>query len=274
LTVTKTKKPSSTNTAKSDPTLETALENIPKQFRTKIISSYHEVRRHRNTDASKSLGLAAAHMAESVLRLLQHLTTSNFTPFGKQLNNFAGECRTIVDSRNSAVAESLRVVVPRALVFIYTVRNKRGVGHVGGDVDANAIDATTLAQTCDWVVCELIRVFHGLSLEEAQDIVDGLAQRQMPDIWQVAGKKRVLRAGLTAKQQVLLLCYQEPSAAVLAEDLCDWIEYSNLSVFRSQVLQPLHKLRQVEFDKDSDSVMLSPLGTNAVETEILSNKQV
>ena len=269
MTVTKTKKQSSISTTKSDPTLETALANIPKQFRTKIISNYDEVRRHRTTAASKSLGLAAAHLAETVLRLLQHLTASSFTPFGQQLNSFALECRKIVESKNSAVPESLRLVVPRALVFIYTIRNKRGVGHVGGDVDANSIDASTLARTCDWVVCELIRVFHGLSLEEAQDIVDGLAQRQLPDIWQVAGKKRVMRAGLTAKQQVLLLCYQEPSAAVLAEDLCDWIEYSNLSVFRSQVLQPLHKSRQVEFDKGSDSVTLSPLGANVVETEIL-----
>lgn len=267
--MTKIKKPTSSNTVKSDPTLETALANIPKQFRAKIIASYLEVRRHRNTDSSKALGMASAHLAESVLRLLQQLTTGKFTPFGQHLNNFAGECRKVVESSTTSVAESLRQVVPRALVFVYTIRNKRGVGHVGGDVDANAIDASTLARTCDWIVCELIRVFHGLSLEEAQDIVDGLAQRQMPDIWQVAGKKRVMRQGLTAKQQVLLLCYQEPAAAVLAEDLCDWIEYSNLSVFRAQVLQPLHKSRQIEFDRSSDSVTLSPTGATAVELEIL-----
>lgn len=267
--MTKTKKQVSSSTAVSDPTLETALANIPKQFRSKIIVSYAEVRRHRNTDSSKALGMAAAHLAEAVLRLLQNLCSGTFTPFGQHLNNFAGECRKIVESKATTVAEPLRQVVPRALVFVYTIRNKRGVGHVGGDVDANAIDASTLARTCDWIVCELIRVFHGLSLEEAQDIVDGLAQRQLSDIWQVAGKKRVIRQGLTAKQQVLLLCYHEPSAAVLAEDLCDWIEYSNLSVFRAQVLQPLHKARQIEFDKSSDSVTLSPSGAQIVEKDIL-----
>lgn len=35
---------------------------------------------------------------------------------------------------------SLRLVIPKAVSLIYTLRNKRGIGHVGGDVDANAID--------------------------------------------------------------------------------------------------------------------------------------
>jgi hypothetical protein len=48
------------------------------------------------------------------------------------------------------------------------MRNKRGIGHVAGDVDANAIDIATMARTADWIVCELIRINHGLSLEEAQ----------------------------------------------------------------------------------------------------------
>lgn len=265
----KTKKPTSISTAKSSPALETALANIPKTFRTKIISSYIEVRRHRAADAFMPLGMSAAHLAEATLRLLQQLTSGSYTPFGQHIKNFAGECRAIVESKNVTVQEALRQVVPRALVFIYTVRNKRGVGHVGGDVDANIIDAATLSRTCDWVICELVRVFHGLSLEEAQDIVDGISNRHLPDIWHVAGKKRVLRQGLTAKQQVLLLCYQEPAAAVLAEDLCDWIEYSNLSVFRAKVLQPLHTSRLVEFDRGSDSVTLSPTGVQLVENEIL-----
>jgi hypothetical protein len=60
------------------------------------------------------------------------------------------------------------------------MRNKRGIGHVGGDLDANSIDISAMAKVADWTVCELIRLYHGLSLEEAQDIVDGLAVRQLP----------------------------------------------------------------------------------------------
>jgi len=159
--------------------------------------------------------------------------------------------------------------MPRALVFIYTLRNKRGIGHVGGDVDANHIDAMTIARVCDCVVCELIRVYHKLSLEDAQYLVDGLAQRNVPDIWHVAGKKRVLRNDLDFKQQVLLLCYQEPLNAVLQEDLFSWVEHSNFTVFKRSVLQPLHKRRLIEYDTSADTITISPLGIREVEERIL-----
>jgi DNA-binding PucR family transcriptional regulator len=159
--------------------------------------------------------------------------------------------------------------MPRALVFVYTLRNKRGIGHVGGDVDANHIDAMTIARVCDWIVCELIRTFHNLSLEEAQDIVDSLAQRNLPEVWNVAGKKRILRDGLTFKDQVLLLCYAEQESTVFAEDLLAWVEYANASRFKSEVLRSLHGERLIEYDRENDQVIISPKGVKEVETRIL-----
>src|SRR5260370_33612013 len=118
-------------------------------------------------------------------------------------------------------------------------------------------------------MCELIRVYHSLSLEEAQDIVDSLAQRNIPDIWNVAGKKRVLRGGLAYKDQVMLLCYSDQGNALFAEDLFSWVEYSNQSVFKSKVLVPLHEERLIEYDSQNDLVTISPLGIREVETRIL-----
>jgi len=192
-----------------------------------------------------------------------------FTPFGKQIPNFADECRTIITTQAPTVVESLRVVVPRALVFIYTMRSKRGIGHVGGDVDANAIDIETMVRIADWIICELIRIYHSLSLEEAQDLVDSISVRQLPDIWEVNGKKRVLRPGLTAKQQTLFLLYHQPTSVVLAEDLYSWVEYDQLRTYRRDVLSPLHDARLIEFDKENDAVHLSPTGAHEVETKIL-----
>lgn len=53
-----------------------------------------------------------------------------------------------------------------------------------------------MARIADWIVCELIRSYHNLSLEEAQVLVDSLAVRHLPDIWEVGGRKRVLRSDL------------------------------------------------------------------------------
>jgi hypothetical protein len=126
-----------------------------------------------------------------------------------------------------------------------------------------------MAKTADWIVCELIRINHGLSLEEAQDIVDGISVRQLPTIWEVSGKKRVLKEGLKAKDQALLLLYSSQNSAVLLEDLCEWIEYSNPRMFKSAIIRELHKQRFLEFDQESESIILSPKGVEYVEENLI-----
>lgn len=253
------------STSKPSSPLDVALAGVPATFRAKLISNYVGLKDAASEGRPDQAGVRAGKFAEVALRLLQHVVTGSFTPFGTPIQNFADECRKLITANVPAVVESLRVIVPRALVFIYTVRNKRGIGHVGGDVDANTIDVAVITRVADWVMCEFIRVYHSLSLEEAQDIVDALASRRVPDVWEVGGKKRVLRKGLTARQQTLLLLYTDPSSVVLAEDLCAWVEYAQLSLFRRDVLRPLHKTRRIEYDSELDTVQLSPLGIQEVE---------
>jgi len=169
----------------------------------------------------------------------------------------------------AAGIESLRVVIPRALAFLYTLRSKRGIGHVGGDVDANPIDGASIARIADWIVCEVIRIYHNLSLEEADALVNSISSRNVPDIWEVGGKKRVLRDDLDFKQKTLLLLYTSVDVAVLAEDLFSWTKYSNFAIYKRSVLMPLDRANLVEFDTEIQAVTISPLGLKQVEEKIL-----
>ncbi len=201
---------------------------------------------------------------------MQERAFGKHIPFGKKIPNFADECRKIVSSNNlTPITDSEKLVLPRALVFLYTMRNTRGIGHIGGDVDPNAIDAAVMGRVADWIICELIQIHHNLSLEEAQEIVDALAIRQLPDVWEVAGKRRVLRDGITAREKALLLLYSVQEGIVMTEDLISWIEYSNPGVFKSRVLSKLHSDRFVEWDKEIDTVTLSPKGAKFVEENLL-----
>lgn len=259
-----------TSTSPHSALLESALAGIADaKLRSKLIESYLGLKRAHAEARYDLAGLNAGKFCEVALRIAQHRVLGASTPLGKRIVNFADDCRTLVTSPTGSAPESIREIIPRALVFLYTVRNKRGIGHVGGDVDANRIDAMTMAQTADWIVCEFIRLFHGLSLEEAQDIVDTLSTRRLPVIWEVGGKKRVLRTGLSAADEVLLLLYADNQTAILTEDLCAWVEYSNPSVFRRKVLQKLHADRLVEYDTESELVHLSPKGVAKIEAELL-----
>lgn len=248
--------------------LESALANIPEKFQKKLIQSYLAVKRDHSESKYESSGLNAGKFCETLLRLLQHEITGQHIPFGNAIPNMADECRKLITANIQSLPESLKIIIPRALIFLYTMRNKRGIGHIGGDIDANKIDGATITRTADWIICELIRVYHKMPLEEAQDLIDAISTRSVPIVWEVAGKKRVLKDGLSAKQKALLLLYSESDAAVLTEDLCSWVEYAP-GMFAKRVLKDLHDNRLIEYDKNSELIYLSPKGAQKVEEELL-----
>lgn len=257
------------NTKSLNLVLSNALAAIPTPFRSRLIKSYVDLKQNTVEGRYDPAGMAAGKFCEVALRFLQQKVHGTSTPFGTRITNFADECRRLTAAPATSGNESERIVLPRALNFLYTMRNKRGIGHVGGDIDANGIDIATMARTADWVMCELIRINHGVSLEEAQDLVDGISVRQLPTIWEVGGKKRVLKDGVKAKDQALLLLYSSPDSAVLLEDLASWVEYSNPRMFKSSIIKALHKQRFIEFDPDSESVILSPKGAKYAEENLI-----
>lgn len=258
----------STSTKRPD-ALDKALSGIPKGFRSRIISAYLGIKKAFQEQQPEACGLKAGKFCEVALRFLQQHLIGTHTPFTLKITNFDVECQRLGQSPKTAGPEALRVILPRALAFLYTLRNKRGIGHVGGDVEANIIDAATITRVADWCVCELIRVFHTLSLEEAQALLDAVAARQLPLVWTVSGKKRVLRPGLDYTSQTLLLLYADTSEGVPTDDLLNWVEHSNSAVYRRDVLRRLHKLRLIEYDEDLGMVILSPAGVRRVEEELL-----
>lgn len=248
--------------------LNSALQGIPSEFRTRLIAKYLSIREAYAEGNYDTVGLRVGVFCEVVLRLLQQQLTGSHTAFGTKIRNFADDARALEKLPSTAGDEALRVIMPRALLFAYTLRNKRGVGHAAADVDANQIDAATGLRIADWCVCELIRILHAVSLEEAQALLDAIAVRQYPEIWAVGGKKRILITSLTYPSQVLLHLHAEDSP-VLVEDLCAWIEHPRMRDFRAAVLRPLHKKRLIEYDEETQTVALSPSGAEEVESKIL-----
>jgi hypothetical protein len=262
----------STNTAPDDITLESALAGVPTAFRTRLIKSYRNLKAAHTGGQHDATGLRTGRFCEVVLRLLQHELTGGYIAFGEKISNFSDECTKLERLPRSAGLESLRVIIPRAIEFLYTLRNKRGIGHEGGDVDANEIDSATCVRVADWCLCELTRIYHSMSLEEAQAILDAITERQLPEVWLVLGKKRLLRTGLEYQPQTLLLLYADPEAAVPVEDLFEWVEHPSLTDFRRRVLEPLHRRRLIEYDRETESVILSPSGILEIEA-LRSSKQ-
>ena len=250
--------------------LEDALAGIDPAFHGRLIKTYQGLKTAFLNGDYDACGLRAGRFCEVVLRWLQAEATGIYTSFGTKLGSFKDECDAIERAPRSAAHESVRILMPRAISFLYTLRNKRGIGHEGGDVDANETDATTAVRIADWCVCELVRLHYTVSLEEAQAICDAIVERQYPMVWSVFGRNRVLDTRLSYAQQTLLLLYAKADPALPMEDLVSWTEHSNASVYRRDVLNKLHKARYVEYDRETQMVAISPKGVERVEREILT----
>jgi hypothetical protein len=255
----------SMSTPATDLSLEAALGSIPATFRTRLLRTYRSLKDAFASGQHDAAGLRAGRFCEVVLRFLQQELTNEYIPFGTRVGNFGAECVKLEKVPKENGPESLRLIVPKALDFLYTMRNKRGIGHEGGDVDANEIDAATSVRLADWCLCELIRVFHALSLEEGQAILDAISEREIPAVWAVGGKKRILDPKMNFREQVLVLLYSDPDTALPVEDLLDWVEHSRMDNFKRDVLNPLHKERLIEYDRETATAVLSPLGAEVAE---------
>jgi hypothetical protein len=257
------------STAKPEITLDVALGAIDAAFRGRLVKAYNGLKSAFVDGNFDACGLRAGRFCEVLLRWAQNELTKTHTPFGTKLASFKDECDKLERTPSAAGHESVRILIPRALSFLYTLRNKRGIGHEGGDVDANEIDAATVVRIADWCVCELIRLHYTISLEEAQGICNAIAERQLPQVWDVFGKRRVLDPRLNYAQQTLLLLYSSPEVAVPIEDLFSWTEHSNAALYRRDVLSRLHKSRLIEYDRETEMAAISPKGVERVETELL-----
>lgn len=251
------------------------LAGIPTALRETLLSSYQLILSNYGERRWEPSELNGGKFCEAVYSIIAGALSNNFPAKACKPANMYDACRTLEQTpsnQNRVGDRSLRVLIPRVLPVLYEIRNQRGVGHIGGEVDPNHMDAEAVQSMASWVMAELVRVFHGVTVQEAQETVDALVERKTPLIWEVEGVRRVLVPGMSAKNKVLLLLHHSTGWVSVAE-LFGWVEYSNLSMFRRAVLIALHKDKLIEFNQSDEKVRISPLGSVEVETKILSDEE-
>jgi hypothetical protein len=255
---------------KLDPTK--LLASIPAALRDPMIQEYKEIASNYAEHRWEPSELKGGKFCECVYWISHGYTTETYAAGPTKPANMRDDCRVIERMSNSGKAgdHSLRILIPRLLPALYDIRNNRGVGHVGGDVNPNLMDATAVYTMTSWIMAELIRIFHAVSISEAQEAVDALAERKMPLVWSPGGNlKRVLDTKLDTSQQTLLILHQS-LAWVDEDELFNSVEYSKLNLYRSNILVKLHKKRLIEYDKVAKKAKISPLGSASVEKEIIA----
>jgi hypothetical protein len=247
------------------------LSAIPAGLRDPLLETYQEIASNFAEHRWEPAELNGGKFCECVYWICHGFITGTYAAKPSKPPNMLDNCRDLEKKPSTSKSgdRSLRILIPRLLPALYEVRNNRGVGHVGGDVDPNLMDATAVYAMASWTLAELVRVFHQVKTTEAQEIVDGLVERKTPLIWSPGTAKRVLDTKLSAAAQTLLLLHQA-LGWVSESDLVKSVEYSNASVYRAKVLMKLHKARTIEFDKAAARAHISPKGSAYVEEKIIA----
>lgn len=222
-----------------------------------LIASYLEIKEQYFLGKHEPAELNGGKLVEAMARLIQHELTGSHTPLGTSIGNMTTLLRAF-ETLSSSFHETFRIHIPRALLTIYTIRNRRGVGHLGGDVNPNFADATLIATTADWILAELYRVAFTVSQTNAQGIVDSLVRRRLLLVHQVGAIKRILDPSLKYSDQTLLLLASVYPAAMQLTDIITYLEYSNPAVYKGTVIKQLHKKRFIEYGSDGSCVILPP----------------
>lgn len=243
------------------------LAGLPTALRDSLLDEYQGICSAYNESRWKLASLDAGRFCEAAYTIVQGVLSGTFATSPAKPANFVGACRALESMPPVQVGDrSPRILIPRILPALYEIRNNRNVGHVGGDVAANKMDATISREACAWVVAELVRIFHSASIEEAQEVVDSLVERVHPLVWQVGDLKRVLSPGMKAGDRALVLLYST-LGWVKATELQKWVRYQ--ANFRRQVLKKLFDRHLVELV--DDKVLITPLGSRYVEQKLLGN---
>jgi hypothetical protein len=211
--------------------------------------------------------LEAGRFAEAAFRILEFKATAAYTPVGRSLPNVQRLLQTLESADATKVHESIRIHIPRALAAVYNVRNRRDVGHIAADVDANSMDAEYVLATCSWVLAEFVRLFHGCSPEEAQGYVEAIVKRHAPLVQIFGETPFVLQPDLFAKDEILLLLYHQGRVGASLDQLDDWLPTVARNVVRSRLSELERRQRYVR--RANDRIYVTDTGIQHVESQII-----
>src|SRR5512145_1568453 len=172
-----------------------------------IIATFQEVEKNYYLGSWKSSELDAGHFVEAVRRFIELKLFGKYTSIGKSLSTFNDSA--IQSYMNAPGDDSYRIHIPRVLLGIYGIRNKRGVGHLSL-IPPNYQDATMILSSVKWVLAELIRLNSNISTDETTKIVEQIVQRNVEGLWEHGAIIRILAEGLSIKEQILFLLFNSP----------------------------------------------------------------
>jgi len=132
---------------------------------------------------------------------------------------------------------------------IYDIRNKRDTAHLGDGIDPNVQDATLVISAIDWILAEFVRLYHGITANEAQRIISDLVSRQAPVVEDFDGFLKILNPKLSVSDRILVLLYQRGTEGATFDELSSWVHPKMRKNLKRTLEQLEHDKTQIHMSR-------------------------
>jgi hypothetical protein len=188
-----------------------------------LLEAHAEAKRHFYLGALRPSEVEGGRFCEAAFRILEAVTQGGmFTPLGKTLPRTDKLIQQLANADATKYNDSIRLHIPRSLRLVYDIRNKRDAAHLADGIDPNLQDATLVVGALDWVVAELIRLYHNVPADQASKIVNGIVKRAAPIVQDFSGFLKVLNPNLSASDHCTVLLYQRGEDGATLDELKTW----------------------------------------------------
>jgi len=198
---------------------------LPSMLSKKLVENYQKVKQNFWLNKDEEVIEKVGKFVEIVTRVLEYVTTNKFTSFEDKLK-VSETLKKFENLPKKNFPESIRIMIPRVLYSLYTFRSKRGGAHLK-EVNPNHIDATYVISACDWVVAELIRLYHTDDEKEVQRIIDSIVDKKVTTLEEFGDDIKILNPNLPVPDKILIILYKKHPEFVLTDDLRKWIKTKN-----------------------------------------------
>lgn len=242
------------------------LSRLPKVLVDQILETYTELKRNFYLSHLRPNEVEGGRFAEAMFRLLEYHVINRYTPLGRQLNTDA-IIRMLSQLSANNYLDSIRLHIPRTLRVIYDIRNRRDAAHLADGIDPNLQDATLVTTCADWVMSEIVRLYHNCSPDEAQKAIDDLVTRKAPVVQEFGNMLKTLRPDLTLSKRVLVLLYHRGKNGASFNELSSWVKPSQVRNLRTTLWRLVNEYDLV-YEQD-DQFQLTRTGQLEVERKKL-----
>jgi len=199
------------------------LEIFPNDLVHQVIETYVETKSNYYMGKLRPNEVEGGRFSEAIFRILEYITTKQYTPLNKKIDTEKILLK-LANLQIGTCSDSIRLHIPRTLRVVYDIRNNRDAAHLSDGIDPNLQDATLVCACVDWVMAELVRLYHGVSADEAHKIVENLVTKKAPVVEEFGETLKTLNPVLGISDRILVLLYHCGSTGATLQQLSQWIK--------------------------------------------------